>query len=124
MFTILGHVVDSCASSDDLYKYIRFNTVVDEAHWDEVELKWKTSLKVTGGKDAEFGDSYMVTSDFLVSAVGQLNAPRYPDIQGLHDFQGKMMHSARWDWSYNLQGKKIAIVGNGATAAQVCYYDT
>jgi cation diffusion facilitator CzcD-associated flavoprotein CzcO len=49
----------------------------------------------------------------LISAVGQLNLPREPDIPGLKEFQGKMMHSARWDWSYNLKGKRIAIIGNG-----------
>lgn len=102
-----------------MYKYIRFNTAIEEAHWDDAEKKWKTSVTVTGGKDAEFGDNYTITSDFLVLAVGQLNVPRYPEIEGLHDFKGKMIHSARWDWSYDLKGKKIAVIGNGATAAQV-----
>ena len=70
-------------------------------------------VKVTGGKDAEFSPSYSIESDFLISAVGQLNQPRYPDIEGLEDFKGKIIHSARWDWSYNMEGKKIGIIGNG-----------
>ncbi|KAL4739421.1 hypothetical protein BDV11DRAFT_215237 [Aspergillus similis] len=74
-----------------LYKYIRFNSEVTEARW----------------------------SEFLISAVGQLNFPREPDIAGLTEFRGKMMHSARWDWSYNYENKRIAIIGNGATAAQI-----
>lgn len=45
--------------------------------------------------------------------------PRYPDIKGLDSFTGKTMHSARWDWSYQLAGKKIGIIGSGATAAQI-----
>lgn len=102
-----------------LFKYIRFNTSVDEAHWDDAEKKWKTSVTVSGSKDAEFGEKYTITSDFLVSAVGQLNVPHYPDIPGLKDYRGKVMHSARWDWSYDLKDKKIAIIGNGATAAQI-----
>ena len=61
----------------------------------------------------------MVTSDFLVSAVGQLNVPKYPKIDGLKQFKGKVMHSARWDWDYDLRGKKIGIIGTGATAAQI-----
>lgn len=97
-----------------LYKHIRFNSTVEEARWDDIESKWKTSVVVSGQKDSEFSSSYVLNSDFLVSAVGQLNLPRTPDIPGLKDFQGKIMHSARWDWTYDLTGKRIAIIGNGA----------
>jgi cation diffusion facilitator CzcD-associated flavoprotein CzcO len=86
---------------------------VDEARWDDNESKWKVTVNLSGQKDSEFGSSYIIASDFLISAVGQLNLPRYPDIPGLDDFQGKLMHSARWDWSYDFKGKKIAIIGNG-----------
>ncbi|OCK79129.1 cyclohexanone monooxygenase [Lepidopterella palustris CBS 459.81] len=102
-----------------LYKYIRFNTSVEEARWDDAELRWKVDVKVSGDKDSEFGNKYTITSDYLVSAVGQLNLPAYPKIPGIDEFKGKMMHSARWDWSYNFEGKKIAVIGNGATAAQI-----
>ena len=76
-------------------------------------------MKVEGSKDSEFGSEYTIKSDFLVSAVGQLNQPKLPAIDGLESFKGKIMHSARWDWSYDLRGKKVAIIGNGATAAQI-----
>ncbi|KAF2015458.1 flavin-binding monooxygenase-like protein [Aaosphaeria arxii CBS 175.79] len=102
-----------------LYKYIRFNTAVEAATWDDSAAKWKIDVKVTGDKEAEFCPSYTIESDFLISAVGQLNQPRYPEIEGLENFKGKLMHSARWDWSYKLEGKKIGIIGNGATAAQI-----
>lgn len=107
------------AQKYELYRYVRFNTAVDSAKWDDASKKWKTSVTVQGAKDAEFGKNYTITSDFLVSAVGQLNVPRYPEIAGLDQFTGKLMHSARWDWSYSLKGKKVAIIGNGATAAQI-----
>ncbi|KAF9691619.1 hypothetical protein EKO04_010377 [Ascochyta lentis] len=107
------------ANKYQLYKYIRFNTSVEAATWDDSQSRWKVDVKVTGGKDAEFSPSYSIESDFLISAVGQLNQPRYPDIEGLDNFKGKIMHSARWDWSYDMQGKKIGVVGNGATAAQI-----
>ncbi|KAH7378185.1 cyclohexanone monooxygenase [Cadophora sp. MPI-SDFR-AT-0126] len=104
----------------ELYRYIRFNTSVDSARWDDTTNKWNTTVSVLGGKDAEYGgDTYTMTSDFLVSAVGQLNLPKFPDIAGLHEFEGRLMHSARWDWSYSLRGKKVAIIGNGATAVQI-----
>jgi cation diffusion facilitator CzcD-associated flavoprotein CzcO len=76
-------------------------------------------VKVTGGKAAEFGENYTIKSAYLVSAVGQLNTPHYPEIRGLEDFKGTVMHSARWNWSKPIAGKKIGIIGNGATAAQI-----
>lgn len=107
------------AQKYDLYRHIRFNTAVESAKWDDATKKWKTEVSVQGAKDAEFGSTYTITSDFLVSAVGQLNVPRMPDIPGVDEFRGKIMHSARWDWSYDLRGKKVAIIGNGATAIQI-----
>ncbi|KAK4985050.1 hypothetical protein LTR66_000197 [Elasticomyces elasticus] len=116
---ILEYLI-STAQKYNLYKYIRFNTSVEEAVWDDQEHKWKTKVKLSpGSKDSEYIPEYTISSDFLVSAVGQLNSPKYPDIPGLEDFKGKKMHSARWDWSYDLTGKRIGIIGNGATAAQI-----
>ncbi|KAF2180703.1 flavin-binding monooxygenase-like protein [Zopfia rhizophila CBS 207.26] len=117
--SILHGYLRNVAHKYKLYKYIRFNTSVEAATWDDSASKWKIDVKVMGSKDAEFNSQYTIESDFLVSAVGQLNQPRYPAIPGLEDFKGKMMHSARWDWSYSLEGKKIGIIGNGATAAQI-----
>jgi cation diffusion facilitator CzcD-associated flavoprotein CzcO len=102
-----------------LYNYIRFNTAVEEARWNEKEQKWHSKANVTGGKAAEFGSEYTIKSDYLVSAVGQLNTPYYPDIPGLKEFKGTVMHSSRWDWSKPIAGKNVGIIGNGATAAQI-----
>ena len=101
-----------------LYRHIRFNSSVTEARWDDDNDKWRTVVRCFG-QEAEFGDCYTVTSDFLVSAVGQLNVPKYPEFPGLDTFQGKIMHSARWDWDYKLQGRRVGIIGTGATAAQI-----
>lgn len=76
-------------------------------------------MKVTGGKAAEFGETYTIKSSYLVSAVGQLNTPRWPDIPGKEDFKGTKMHSARWNWNKPIAGLKVGIIGNGATAAQI-----
>jgi cation diffusion facilitator CzcD-associated flavoprotein CzcO len=102
-----------------LYKHIRFNSEVKEARWDDNEMKWKISVEVSGDKDHQFLSSYVMSSDFLTSAVGQLNFPREPEIPGLKDFRGKMMHSARWDWTYNFENKRIAIIGNGEPPSYV-----
>ncbi|GAB7348768.1 hypothetical protein MBLNU459_g7497t1 [Dothideomycetes sp. NU459] len=115
---ILSYLV-STAQQYNLYSHIRFNSTVEDASWDDAAQKWKTRVTTTG-KDAEFNAEYTITSDFLVSAVGQLNVPKWPEtIPGLKEFKGKLMHSARWDWSYDLNGKKIGIIGNGATASQI-----
>jgi cation diffusion facilitator CzcD-associated flavoprotein CzcO len=101
------------AQKYNLYRYIRFNSSVEAATWDDATNRWKVDVKVTGGKDAEFNPAYSINCDFLVSAVGQLNQPQYPNIEGLQDFKGKVMHSARWDWSYSLDGKNVGVIGNG-----------
>lgn len=78
--------------------------------------KWHISVSTAAGsKEAESNPRYEIQSDFLVSAVGQLNQPKWPDIEGLDGFEGKKMHSARWDWSYDLKDKKVALLGNGMT---------
>lgn len=67
----------------------------------------------SGSKEAEYNSEYEIKADFVVSCVGQLNLPQWPKIEGLDGFSGKIMHSARWDWSYDLKDKKIAVIGNG-----------
>ena len=75
----------------------------------------KTVLIQDGLAGADFWSE--IKSDFLVSAVGQLNQPKWPEIEGITNFAGKKMHSARWDWSYDPQDKKIALLGNGKASA-------
>ena len=58
------------ARKHELYKYARFDTSVTKATWDEEQLRWRTKVKVEGGNDSEFGDSYTIESDFIVSGVG------------------------------------------------------
>jgi cation diffusion facilitator CzcD-associated flavoprotein CzcO len=54
----------------------------------------------------------------FVSAVGGLSVPKECDIPGHENFKGKMFHSARWDWSVDLKGKDVIVVGNGCSATQ------
>ena len=102
-----------------LYRHTRFNSSVEEARWDDNSQKWRIVVKRLGGKEAEIGESYTIQADFLVSAVGQLNAPKYPVLRGLDNFQGKLMHSARWDWDYDFRGKSIGIIGKYVTGQSV-----
>ena len=104
------------AQKYDLYKYARFNTAVEEARWNDMTRKWEIKVSVGGGKDAEFGSSYTIKSDYLVSGTGQLSTPRPLNVPGIEDYQGKLFHSARWDWSYPMEGKRIAVVGTGSSS--------
>ena len=67
----------------------------------------------------ELGDGDTVVADVVVSAVGLFGAARYPDIEGLADFSGTLMHTARWDATVDLAGKQVAVIGTGASGVQV-----
>ncbi|RBA17605.1 hypothetical protein FPRO05_11320 [Fusarium proliferatum] len=92
---------------------------VTAAEWDSESHEWNVSIQVLGGKEAEFCARYTIKTTFLIAGVGQLNEPFWPKITGQESFQGKVMHSARWDWSFDFTGKRVGIIGNGATAVQI-----
>ncbi|PRC60966.1 monooxygenase, partial [Mycobacterium sp. ITM-2017-0098] len=60
-----------------------------------------------------------VTSRFLITATGYLSQPRKPDIPGIEDFAGTVLHAQEWDHEYSLKGKKAAIIGTGSTGVQL-----
>jgi len=91
-----------------LRPFIRFNTEVEEARFDEAAGLWRIRTKA--------GDE--ITANVVVSGTGQLNRPFYPTLQGVENFAGKAFHSARWDKSVDLAGKNVAVIGNGASAIQ------
>lgn len=88
--------------------HIRFGTEVTEARWDGESARWK--LRTSRG---------MLTADVLVTATGPLSEPSLPGIPGLEDFPGDVFHSARWNHDYDLAGKRVAVVGTGASAIQI-----
>lgn len=99
------------AAENGLLDHVEFGTEVRAAAWDERRNVWR--IQVTGPD----GDRE-VTSAVLVSAVGQLNRPSIPKIEGLETFSGPAFHSARWDPSVDLTGKRVAVIGTGASALQ------
>ncbi len=99
------------ADKHGLRDLIRFETKVDEARWDEARSLW--SVAVTGPAGSE-----TLEAEIVVSAVGQLNQPRFPDIPGQADFAGPSFHSARWQSDVELAGKRVAVIGTGASAFQ------
>lgn len=98
-----------CADKHALWKKIRFDTEVEALVFDETSNLW--SLHLRGGET--------VLARAVVAAVGALNIPAYPRIEGLDDFRGKVMHTAEWDADYSLAGKRVGVIGTGASAIQV-----
>ncbi|HET7735648.1 MAG TPA: NAD(P)/FAD-dependent oxidoreductase [Nocardioidaceae bacterium] len=99
------HVADKY----DLKRYMRFDTVVSGAVWDEGDEMWTVSIE--GGEP--------VRGKYLLTATGFLSQPKMPDIEGISTFQGKVIHTTDWDDSYDLTGKRAAVIGTGATAVQL-----
>ncbi|MDX1552972.1 MAG: NAD(P)/FAD-dependent oxidoreductase [Marinobacter sp.] len=104
---ILGYM-QHCVEKYELAEHIRFNKEVASAAFDETTNTW--ALVTTDGDAFE--------ADIVITATGQLNQPAWPDIPGLETFTGKIFHSARWDHDYDLAGKKVAVIGTGASAIQ------
>jgi cation diffusion facilitator CzcD-associated flavoprotein CzcO len=87
---------------------IRLNTRLHEATWDEEAGLWHTTL----------GDGTNIDARVIVSGMGALHVPRFPEIEGLEQFEGPSFHSAAWDSTVDLAGKNIAVVGTGASSIQ------
>jgi cation diffusion facilitator CzcD-associated flavoprotein CzcO len=101
------------ARTYDLDEHTIFETAVESCEFDLDTGTWTTTTRRT--KDAS---TQIYRSRFVVSAVGQLNQPAYPKLSGMENFQGAVMHSARWDKTVDLRGKKVAVIGNGACAPE------
>lgn len=92
----------------DLRRHIHFGVEMSGARWDEDEHRWHVT---TAG-----GTEYVAR--YLVSGIGGLHIPRVPELPGLADFTGPVFHSARWDHDVSLAGRRVAVIGTGASAVQ------
>jgi cation diffusion facilitator CzcD-associated flavoprotein CzcO len=97
-----------CSRSFAVRDRIRFECELLEATWREEEQRWE--IETSAGS---------LTARMLVAAPGLLSEPRTPDLPGLDSFAGPVFHSARWDHSQDLRGKRVALVGTGASAIQI-----
>jgi cation diffusion facilitator CzcD-associated flavoprotein CzcO len=100
---------EHCVDKYGIRSRIRFDTKVLSAEFDDERALWRVQTD-PGGE---------VTARFLISASGVLTVPNLPDIDGVDSFDGIAMHTARWDHSQDLTGKRVAIIGTGASAVQV-----
>ncbi|RJQ84401.1 flavin-containing monooxygenase [Amycolatopsis panacis] len=96
------------ADSHRLRERIRFGVEITGAHWDAGARRWTVETK--GGQE--------FSAQFVVSGVGGLHIPQIPRLPGIASFQGQAWHSAQWNHEFDLPGKKVAVVGTGASAVQ------
>jgi cation diffusion facilitator CzcD-associated flavoprotein CzcO len=108
-----GHEIkryaDYVADKYDVRRHMRFNTTVEGARWDEDALLWRVAL--AGGET--------LTTRFLITATGFLSQPHTPEIGGIEKFGGRIVHTTAWDHSYDFSGRRVGLIGTGATAVQL-----
>jgi 4-hydroxyacetophenone monooxygenase len=102
-----------CADAFGLWDRIRFRTEVASAVWSDDDGRWTVTVHTPeGGTESHVFDA-------VISAVGQLNRPNLPtSIRGFGSFEGPAFHSAQWDRDVDLAGKRVAVIGTGASAMQ------
>ncbi|CAG8017036.1 unnamed protein product [Penicillium salamii] len=95
-----------------LDEHVELNSKIIESRWDEDSGKWKVKVDQNGTiKEDE--------AEILVNGMGLVNEWKMPNINGLSDFKGKLVHTATWDESYDWKGKRVAVIGNGSAGIQV-----
>jgi cation diffusion facilitator CzcD-associated flavoprotein CzcO len=100
---------EHCVDKYGIRSRIRFNTKVIAAELDEEHSLWRMQTDPYGE----------VTARFVINACGVLTMPKLPDIDGVDGFEGVTMHTARWDHGEDLTGKRVGIIGTGASAVQI-----
>ena len=109
---VLGYL-RHVATKYGLLAHIRFSTTVVRAEYDEETQGWSVLVRDAAGK------TETLSANVVISAVGAFNPPKIPPIKGLERFAGPCFHSARWPSDLDLRGRRVAVVGNGATAMQI-----
>jgi cation diffusion facilitator CzcD-associated flavoprotein CzcO len=105
----LKRYVDDVAAKYDLRRHVRFRTAAEKAVWDADEQVWRVGLS----------DGDTVIGRFLISATGFLSQRHYPDIPGLDGFAGTVLHTTWWDPDTDLTGRRVGVIGTGATSVQL-----
>lgn len=109
----LQQYFEDCLDRFGVREHFRFNTEVVKAQFDESLQQWQVTLRAQDGSESQ------LDSNAMISAVGQLNRPKLPDIKGRESFAGVSMHSAQWRSDVDVRGKRVAVIGTGASAFQL-----
>jgi len=109
---VLREYFDQTASDYGLKAHTRFGTEVKEARFDESRGAWDLVI------EKRDGTREVLTANVVISAVGQLNRPKWPDAPGRERFKGISFHSTEWEHEHDLTGKRVLVIGTGASAFQ------
>jgi 4-hydroxyacetophenone monooxygenase len=109
---VLRDYFRECAERFGVLHHVRFGTEVVRCSWDDAAGMWQVVARDRQGCEST------TSAHAVISAVGQLNRPKLPDIAGRDTFAGSSFHSAQWNHSVDLRGKKVAVIGSGASACQ------
>ncbi|KAJ9145523.1 FAD/NAD(P)-binding domain-containing protein [Pleurostoma richardsiae] len=104
----------SVARKYDIYKYAKFGHRVEDAVWDGEEGVWIVTLQ-----NIDTGEIVVEKVDFLLTSIGRFNEWKLPDYPGIGDYKGLLRHASNWDPTFDPKGKKVAVIGNGASGIQL-----
>lgn len=111
--TEINDYFERCAVKFGLMEHIDLETSLVEARFDDLRKDWE--IRLTNGS----GREETLRACAIISAVGQLNTPKMPDVAGLDSFQGVLVHSAQWPKDFTVDGRRVAVLGSGASALQI-----
>jgi 4-hydroxyacetophenone monooxygenase len=113
--------LEHCADKYDVRQHIRFNTEVSSAIFDEATQTWTIqATNKTSKQTIDKAESVEhIQANAVICAVGQLNRPAIPKLPSLEQYKGQVIHTAQWPDQLDLKGKKVALIGTGASAVQV-----
>jgi 4-hydroxyacetophenone monooxygenase len=103
----------NCSHEYELSAHLQFSTTVTDVVFDEVEQVWRVHVTRPDGA------TETLTARAVISAVGQLNRAKIPDFSGRDDFKGPQFHSAQFEHQHDIRGKRVAVIGTGASAFQL-----
>ena len=104
--------IRSCAKKHGILDRARFGTEVTSAEYDEGSRVWQVQIR------SQDGSEEVLRANAVISAVGMLNRPQFPSIEGVDSFEGPSFHSSRWDHDVSFEGKRVGVIGTGASAMQ------
>ncbi|EME45831.1 hypothetical protein DOTSEDRAFT_171457 [Dothistroma septosporum NZE10] len=112
---IWEYIKDIYDQNDFINKYVKLSHQINHVEWNEEKGKWV--LKV---KNVATGQEFEDEAEYFINAGGVLNNWKWPDVAGLHDtFKGKVMHSAAYEEGYDLENKRVAVLGAGSSGVQI-----
>jgi 4-hydroxyacetophenone monooxygenase len=109
----LHEYLEGIVDEHGLGQRIRFETEMIAARYDDQGQRWEVTLRHAGGT------TELVHHDLVLTAAGAFSRPKFPAIPGLEHFHGPVVHTARWPQELDLRGRRVAVIGNGASAMQL-----